>query len=351
MRRARLSHESNSVPSAGGEAGEPDGPPRGRTSECEAPGLSSRRRAWGPHANVPSTRSAEWTRRPERGSLALVRLMAWLSLRLGRAVTRILLRIVVAYFLASGGTARRASREFLRRVHGHKPTFGEQYALLFCFASTVHDRVYFLKRRFDLFEIEVEGAEVFDDEGAVVMGAHLGSFEALRACGRHLGHRRVVMAMYEDNARRLNGVFAAIDPSATQDVVALGRAESMLKLAEQLDQGALVGVLADRTLGSEPAIHVNFFGASAAFPTGPMRMAAALRRRVIFMVGLYRGRNAYEIHFEPLADFTDVEANSRVERDRRVEEAVMRYATRLEQYASEAPSNWFNFHEFWKRVA
>jgi predicted LPLAT superfamily acyltransferase len=183
------------------------------------------------------------------------------------------------------------------------------------------------------------------------MGAHLGSFEAMRACGRHHGHRRVVMAMYEDNARRLNGVFAAIDPSATQDIVALGHAESMLELAEQLDQGALVGVLADRTLGSEPVIYVDFFGASAPFPTGPMRMAAALRRRVIFMVGLYRGGNAYEIHFEPLADFTDFEAIPRAERDRRVEEAVTRYAKRLEHYASEAPSNWFNFHDFWKPAA
>ena len=123
---------------------------------------------------------------------------------------------------------------------------GEQYALFFSFASTIHDRVYFLKKRFELFEVEVEGGEVFDDEGALLMGAHLGSFEAMRACGRHLGHRRVVMAMYEDNARRLNGVFAAIDPSAMQDIVALGHAESMLELAEQLDQGALVGVLADR---------------------------------------------------------------------------------------------------------
>ena len=309
---------------------------------------SGRPRALAEHAGVTSTASAEWTRRPERGSLALARLMAWLSLRLGRALSRIPLRIIAAYFLASGSAARQASREFLQRAHGRRPTLGEQYALFFSFASTIHDRVYFLKKRFELFEVEVEGGEVFDDKGALLMGAHLGSFEAMRACGRHLGHRRVVMAMYEDNARRLNGVFAAIDPSATQDIVALGHAESMLELAEQLDQGALVGVLADRTLGSEPVIYVDFFGAPAPFPTGPMRMAAALRRRVIFMVGLYRGGNAYEIHFEPLADFTDFEAIPRAERDRRVEEAVTRYAKRLEHYASEAPSNWFNFHDFWK---
>ena len=30
-----------------------------------------------------------------------------------------------------------------------------------------------------------------------------------------------------------------------------------------------------------------------------------------------------------------------------IEEAVTRYAKRLEHYAREAPSNWFNFHDFW----
>ena len=162
-------------------------------------------------------------------------------MRLGRALSRIPLRVIVLYFLAFGGAARAASREFLQRVHGRKPTLREQYALFFSFASTIHDRVYFLKNRFELFDIEVEGGEVFDERALLLMGAHLGSFEAMRACGRHLGHRRVVMAMYEENARRLNGVFAAIDPSAMQDIVALGHAESMLELAEQLDAGRARG--------------------------------------------------------------------------------------------------------------
>ena len=298
--------------------------------------------------SAASTPSAEWTQRSERGSLPLLRLMAWVSLRFGRTASRIPLRIIAAYYLAFSFAARRASRDFLRRVHGRSPTLGEQYDVFFSFASTVHDRVYFLKDRFELFDIDVQGSEVFDERGALLMGAHLGSFEAMRASGRHLGHRRVVMAMYEDNARRINAALAAIDPAAMADIVALGRADSMLELAERLDAGALVGVLADRTLGREPVVHVDFLGESAPFPTGPMRIAAALRRRVIFMVGLYRGGNRYEIRFEPLADFTDLDGLARAARERRVEESVIAYAERLEHYAREASSNWFNFHDFWR---
>lgn len=262
-----------------------------------------------------------------------------------------LLRPIAAYFLAFGGEARRGAREFLGRSLGRAPTLAEQYGLFFAFAACLHDRVYFLKNRFELFDIQVRGAELVDANGALLMGAHVGSFEVLRACGRQIGQRRVFMAMHAENARRINSVLVAIDPAAMQDVVTLGRAQSMIDLARHLDGGAVVGMLADRTLADEPVAMIDFLGRPAAFPTGPMRLAAALRQRVISMAGIYRGGNRYEIRFEPLADFRDLEGVAREERERRVLEAVVAYARCLERIAREAPDNWFNFHDFWGRAA
>ena len=303
-----------------------------------------------PASNAPG--AAEWTRASERGSLPLIRLMVWFSLTLGRAAGRVPLRIIAAYFLVFGGKSGRAIRGFLRRCLGRAPTIAEQYRTYFSFASTLHDRIYFLKDRFDLFDIQRHGHEPLEDGGgALLMGAHLGSFEAMRACARGMAHRRVVMVMYEENARQINGVLSAVAPDALLDVVPLGHVESMLHVGTCLDQGALVGILADRTLGNEPSIAVPFLGEEASFATGPMRMAAVLRRRVFFMTGLYRGGNRYELHFEPLADFTDLEGLTRAERDGRIRDAVVRYAGRLEHYCREAPHNWFNFFDFWKRAA
>ena len=295
---------------------------------------------------MSSTVASAWVRRGERGSLPLLRFMVWFSLRLGRAPARFLLRIIAAYFLVFARGSRRASREFLARSFGRAPTLAEQYRLFFNFASTVHDRVFFLKGRFDLFELEIHGTGLLDGGGAFLMGAHLGSFEAIRATGR--GHK-VAMAMYEENARKINAVLSAIDPAFANDIVALGHLGAMLELRQRLDGGTVVGVLADRTLGNEPVIEVDFFGRPAPFPTGPMRMAAALGRPVFFMTGLYRGANRYEIRFEPLADFSFLADVPRSERERLVNEAVVRYAKRLEHYCRLAPDNWFNFHPFWGR--
>ena len=293
--------------------------------------------------------AAEWVERRERGSPGLIHFMVRLSLLLGRGPSRVLLRGIAAYFFVTGGAARRACAAFLARVHGRPATWREQYRTFFAFAATIHDRIYFLKDRFGLFDIARHGVESLGPGGAVLMGAHFGSFDALRACGRHLGGFEIAMAMYQANAQKVIAALATVAPDAARDIVPLGRVESMLELSKRLDAGAVVGVLADRTFGPEPTIDVDFLGAPAAFPTGPMRMAAAMRRQVFFMAGIYRGAHRYEMRIEPLADFRDLEGLTRAQRDARVQAAIQAYARRLEHFARSAPDNWFNFFDFWAR--
>lgn len=292
---------------------------------------------------------AEWTRRPERSNRSILRLMTWISLRLGRRVARVVLLGIAGYFLLFAPSARRASRAWLAHSLGRTATTRDLFRHFFSFAATIHDRVYLLNERFDLFDIRVHGAELVSDavargEGVFLMGAHFGSFEVARALGRQQPGMRVAMVMYEDNARKINDTLAAINPAATQDIIPLGRLDSMLRLKEQLDGGALVGMLADRSLAQDGVERVDFFGKPADFPVGPWRLAAMLKRPVILMVGLYRGRNRYDIHFERLADFSPATRETRgaLQRD-----AIARYAARLEHYGRAAPFNWFNFFDFW----
>ena len=177
------------------------------------------------------------------------------------------------------------------------------------------------------------------------MGAHVGSFAVLHAVGRQQPGLRVAMVMYEENARKLNAALRAINPAAQQDIVALGHTDSMLKVHELLESGSVVGMLADRRLNTDTTRPIMFLGELAEFPVGPFRMAAILRRPVLFMVGLYGGGNRYDIHFEVLADFSDIKAGGR---DAAVQAAMVRYAQLLELYCRAAPFNWFNFFDFWQ---
>ena len=82
-------------------------------------------------------------------------------------------------------------------------------------------------------------------------------------------------------------------------------------------------------------MRLPFLGAEAGFPEGPFRLAALLRQRAVFMLGIYRGGNRYEVIFEDLGEPGDAAAMMR------------RYVALLEAHCRDAPYNWFNFYDFW----
>jgi predicted LPLAT superfamily acyltransferase len=55
-------------------------------------------------------KAAEWVRHRERGSLWLLKLMAFLSIRFGRTLSRSILYGIAIYFFLFGPGARRHSR-------------------------------------------------------------------------------------------------------------------------------------------------------------------------------------------------------------------------------------------------
>lgn len=296
----------------------------------------------------------QWQKNPERSSPFMLRVMTLISLRLGRRASRFVLHGVAAYFLLFAPQARHMSRNYLRRVL-KLPSAGavgwpHLYRHFLSFATAIHDRIYLLNNRFDLFDIRVHGQALIervrtDGQGVFLIGAHMGSFEVLRAIGRQQPGLRVAMAMFEDNARKINAALSAINPAAHQDIIPLGHIDSMIQVHELLAKGTVVGMLADRSLSTDDSRPITFLGDAAELSPGPFRMAAILKCPVIFMTGLYRGGNRYDIHFEPLADFSDLPSRGRAAA---VDAALTRYAALLEKYCYSAPYNWFNFFDFWR---
>jgi predicted LPLAT superfamily acyltransferase len=293
--------------------------------------------------------ATEWRGNRERGSVWLLRVMTFISLRLGRPTGRLILHGIALYFFLFAPRARRASLDYLQRVLGRRPRARDRFRQIMSFATTIHDRVYLLNERFELFDIAISGEELMAQRlrsrrGGFLLGAHLGSFEVTRAIGRRQEGLRVAMVAYEDNARKLNAMLEAINPAAKVDMVALGSVEAMLRVRDLLEEGVFVGMLGDRTPGGEAVMDVSFLGGPAKFPLGPMRAAALLGRTVTLMLGLYLGGNRYRVVFERIADFSAVAPK---EREAAVREAVVRYAGRLEEYCRRYPYNWFNFYRFW----
>ena len=170
----------------------------------------------------------EWAARPERSNRLAIRFIAWVALTLGRRLARLFLYPISLYFLLFAGEARAASKKYLRKVLGCEPRIIDGFRHVHTFASTILDRVFLLNGRFDIFDVQVHldnaaQAMIVSRRGCILLGAHLGSFEIMRAYAHEIQGPPANVVMYEENARKLNAVLEAINPNLVQQVIGLGK--------------------------------------------------------------------------------------------------------------------------------
>ncbi len=292
----------------------------------------------------------EWVVRPERSNTLALRLIVWVALTLGRPAARLALYPVCLYFLIFSPASHAASKKYLRKVLTREPGLADAFRHCHTFAATLLDRVFLFNDQYARFDVRVHNEDILFDltargEGCFLLGAHLGSFEIIRALGRRNTAARISLVMYEENARKFNAVLDAINPDLGLQVILLGRIDSMLKVETALNQGEIVGMLGDRTFHGEGTVACQFLGEQARFPSGPLRLAAMLQRPVVLMFGLYRGGNRYDIYFERLVGTWPA---PRAARDALLQQTLQRYVGRLEHYCRDAPYNWYNFYDFWQ---
>lgn len=298
---------------------------------------------------MSEARGEAWLDAKERGGVAGIRFVVWLCTAFGRAPARAFVAVLCAYYVAFHGKVRRVSRDYLRRVgvgHGLRDVY--QHVLRF--AHCALDRFFLLTRRFELFTIESHGTEHLRaaaeaGRGAILLGAHHGSFEALRAQAKNRAYPLNIVGYFR-NARMINAAIRAIDPASETRVVHVDpdAMDYILALKERVERGEFVAILADRTGLNGRSAEVTFFGERVRLPAGPYLLASMLKCPVFLTFGLFREPNRYDLYCEPFADPLTLD---RRDRDGALARYAQRYAERLEHYCRLAPDNWFNFYDFW----
>jgi predicted LPLAT superfamily acyltransferase len=291
-----------------------------------------------------------WLARRERGSRIGIRVLLLLTRVLGRRGARMLLWPIIFYFTLFAGDARRASRAWYERVTGAS-SFGTAYRHLLRFAEVALDRVFLVRGELDQFEFDREGTQLMRDavaggQGALLLGAHFGSFEAMRAASR-VHSLPINILAHNDNARMIAAFLDEVSGGQSRvRVIEIDPVDKtyILEVKQRIDAGELVAVLGDRLGLNDRAATVDFFGAPARFPSGPYIMASALRCPVLLVCATYVAPRRYVLRCELLANKVEL---PRASREQAITGYVGQYAAWLERYARAAPDNWFNFFDFW----
>ncbi|MBZ0221921.1 MAG: acyltransferase [Dokdonella sp.] len=295
--------------------------------------------------------SEHWRERKEGGGRFAISLILAIGLRCGRGVARLCLYPITLYFYFRRPYERRVSYAFFARIEGRRPSLWRVLQHIHRFAGTLLDRAFLLAERYARFEVQMHGLDALiermrPDRGVLLLGAHVGSFEVLRVAT--IGHPEVKLRVVLDTQKTpaLTELLHSLNPQIGLGVIDASRpgSEIVLAMSEALAEGTLVTLLADRVRGDEQTVAVEFFGAPALLPVAPFALGGILDVPVVLCLGMYRGGNRYDLHFEPLADGLP---RARKERDGAVRALAQAYASRLEHHVRLDPCNWFNWHDFW----
>lgn len=296
--------------------------------------------------------SRAWQTQQERGTPGALKLIRWIALHLGRGPARLLLYPITGFFLFIAAPQRRASYAYLRRTLPHQPSIIDVARHIHCFAATILDRVFLLQGKLDAFDVTMHGSEqvlsrLEQQQGCILLGSHLGSFEVLRVLSLSLPNLPLKILMYQNHNQAVTRLLEALNPKVAEMVIDLGAPNALLKVHESVMQGDFIGMLGDRVADSDKTCECDFLGSPAVFPTGPMLLAGMLKVPVILFFGLYRGGNRYDVYFELLTEQVTWE---RSQRQTDLTTWTQRYVARLEHYTRNAPYNWFNFYDYWDEI-
>jgi predicted LPLAT superfamily acyltransferase len=305
--------------------------------------------------------SAEhWSDVPERGVRAALLFGFATYRRLGRRVFSILLYPVVAYFFVTGPGARRASRDYLRRVRSRLEALGRPvpphlgtFRHFISFGHAILDKTAMWAGALDPTEVELDDPAALQrvreqQRGVLFISSHLGNIEVFRALVDSQAVR-VSALVFTSGSPELNRLNSAVGPRALERMIQIDSLgpDAVIKLQDKLHSDEHIGIAGDRlsVRHAERSVAVPFLGQPAPFPEGPFILASLLACPVYLIFCLRVGRR-YRVFVEPFADSL---ALPRVNRAAALERVIERYAQRLEHYCLMAPMQWFNFFDFWSQ--
>ncbi|MBS0395884.1 MAG: acyltransferase, partial [Proteobacteria bacterium] len=191
--------------------------------------------------------------RPEGGGWLALWLIRTLALTVGRLPARLVLMPATLYFLWRRGPERRASRRFLTRALGRPATLWDVARHIYTFSVVTLDRVFLLSEAFRGFDIRTFGlAELHQaldlKHGALLIGAHVGSFDALRVLALQRPELEVRPVIDIEQNPTVSRLLASLNPEIAASIINARQDGTTTALAihEALQQRALVTLLADR---------------------------------------------------------------------------------------------------------
>lgn len=232
--------------------------------------------------------------------------------------------------------------------------FVRTFRVFWNYAWTIADNVRFQEMR-TVPDWEFEGSRHFDalqtnESGAILLTAHMGSYDL----GAHLfseySHRKIVMIRapeldpetreYEQSMHERHADNLRIDFSTKASELAF-------ELLSEVRNGNIVAIQGDRVTPGIASMTTTLFGKTTQLPAGPFALAMAAGVPIYPLFVMRSGRRRYRLLTSPPFIVT---RKSR-DRDEDLAEAMSQWTRELERVIAAAWFQWFTFEPYSPELA
>lgn len=265
---------------------------------------------------------------------------------LGLRCAYVFLAFIVIYFIPFAPKATRAIWRYNRQKRrlGVLASVKELYCHYYVFGQTLIDKMAMRGGLNEKYRYEFDNYTRFleilnSGEGVVMMGAHIGCWEAGAGFFGTYG-KKINIVMLDAEHQQIKDV---LEENASQEnnynIIPLNQniIDAMLQIKVALNNGEYICFNGDRYMEKDHTAVVDFMGSKALFPMGLFKIAAKCRVPVVFYCSMREPNRTYRFIFEePVIDGKMT-----------TEKLLEQYVKSLEKIVEKYPRQWFNFYDFW----
>ncbi len=292
--------------------------------------------------------ATEWEGKTRGGKFGYL-FFIYLIKHLGVNVAYTFLAFIVIHFIPFAPRATASSWFYSRKILKRNvfKSIGFLFKNYYRFGQILIDKVAIGCGLTKKFKFKFENYEKFleilnDDKGAIIIGAHVGSWEIGTPFFEGYG-KKINIVLYDAEHRRIKEVLEKNKAFADYKIVAVNNdnLEHVFAIKTALDNKEYVCFQGDRYVKEDKLLTCFFMGKEAKFPGGPFLLASRLKVPVVFYFAMREPHKTYRFHF------CIAQPTARKVGDKPEQEQLKQYVQTLESILKEYPEQWFNYYKFW----
>jgi len=284
-----------------------------------------------------------------RGGVLGYKIFVWTLKHLGLHFAYFLLSFVVVYFVATSGKAFLAIFHFYHQMmkYNRVSSFFSIYRNYYMFGKILLDKIAMLAGFQQKFTFDFEGEEYLRQmqDGGLLVSAHVGNWEIAGQLLNRL-EKRINIILFDAEHQRIKGYLSDVMANRNVNFIVIRDDFShLLEIKQALSNKEIIAMHGDRYIEGNKTIILDFMGKPAAFPIGPVNMAAKFRVPVSFVFAVKESSSHYHFYATPL-HVVQFMTNLK-QREENFRKALEIYTGKLEEILRRYPLQWFNYYDFW----